>query len=251
MSSRDLQQALKNWQDKLAKFELERSITADAGQNFQLLKNIEQCEEEIEKLKRKLKTFGENNSSQPQTWQSNQPVQSFQPRSRSSASPTPFNSVWGLGIFVVVVLAVGVPTGIVLINQAPERPPTASLNADYSQLENLLKQKDWKQADRETFRLMLKVAKRESEGWLNLESIDYFPCPDLKKIDGLWVKYSNGRFGFSVQYSNKKEEEFKIEIYPKDVRKITHDPFNTESVLGTGTIDRRQSLFSRANNCKA
>ncbi|MEG3843004.1 GUN4 domain-containing protein, partial [Microcoleus sp. herbarium14] len=26
-----------------------------------------------------------------------------------------------------------------------------------------------------------------------------FPCEDLRTIDQLWVKYSNGRFGFSVQ----------------------------------------------------
>ncbi|MFM6254217.1 MAG: GUN4 domain-containing protein, partial [Dolichospermum sp.] len=31
------------------------------------------------------------------------------------------------------------------------------------------------------------------------ESIDNFPCADLRTIDQLWVKYSDGRFGFSVQ----------------------------------------------------
>ncbi|WP_286825132.1 GUN4 domain-containing protein, partial [Microcystis sp. LSC13-02] len=29
--------------------------------------------------------------------------------------------------------------------------------------------------------------------------IDNFPCEDLRTIDQLWVKYSGGRFGFSVQ----------------------------------------------------
>jgi eukaryotic-like serine/threonine-protein kinase len=43
------------------------------------------------------------------------------------------------------------------------------------------------------------VAKREKEGWLDVNSIDNFPCVDLRTIDQLWVKYSNGRFGFSVQ----------------------------------------------------
>ncbi|MFM6222650.1 MAG: GUN4 domain-containing protein, partial [Dolichospermum sp.] len=28
---------------------------------------------------------------------------------------------------------------------------------------------------------------------------DNFPCADLRTIDKLWVKYSDGRFGFSVQ----------------------------------------------------
>jgi len=47
--------------------------------------------------------------------------------------------------------------------------------------------------------LVLAVAKRENEGWLNVDSIDNFPCADLRTIDQLWVKYSDGRFGFSVQ----------------------------------------------------
>jgi hypothetical protein len=46
---------------------------------------------------------------------------------------------------------------------------------------------------------MLAVAKREKEGWLDTKSIDNFPCEDLRTIDQLWVKYSNGKFGFSVQ----------------------------------------------------
>ena len=46
---------------------------------------------------------------------------------------------------------------------------------------------------------MLKVAGREEEGWLDSDSIEKFPCEDLRTIDQLWVKYSQGRFGFSVQ----------------------------------------------------
>jgi hypothetical protein len=70
---------------------------------------------------------------------------------------------------------------------------------DYINLQNLLAAKKWQEADEETARVMLKVAGREKEGWLNTKSIDKFPCEDLRTIDQLWVKYSNGRFGFSVQ----------------------------------------------------
>ncbi|MFM6400419.1 GUN4 domain-containing protein, partial [Planktothrix sp.] len=31
------------------------------------------------------------------------------------------------------------------------------------------------------------------------DSINNFPCEDLRTIDQLWVKYSNGHFGFSIQ----------------------------------------------------
>ena len=46
---------------------------------------------------------------------------------------------------------------------------------------------------------MCKVMNRQKEGWLRVKNIENFPCQDLRTIDQLWVKYSNGHFGFSVQ----------------------------------------------------
>ncbi|KAB8335219.1 hypothetical protein SD80_002430 [Scytonema tolypothrichoides VB-61278] len=70
---------------------------------------------------------------------------------------------------------------------------------DYTRLREFLAAGKWKEADRETADLILKVADREQEGWLKNEDMENFPCQDLRTIDGLWVKYSNGHFGFSVQ----------------------------------------------------
>ena len=70
---------------------------------------------------------------------------------------------------------------------------------DYSQLRDYLKRGMWEEADEETLRVMLKAAGREEEKWLYDKDIDNFPCTDLRTIDKLWVKYSEGRFGFSVQ----------------------------------------------------
>ncbi|MEH2260288.1 GUN4 domain-containing protein [Nostoc sp.] len=70
---------------------------------------------------------------------------------------------------------------------------------DYTRLRNLLKAGNWKEADQETLAVMLKATGKEQQGWLDPESINNFPCTDLRTIDQLWVKYSNGRFGFSVQ----------------------------------------------------
>ena len=70
---------------------------------------------------------------------------------------------------------------------------------DYTHLRDLLKAGNWKEADRETLAVMLNFAGREKEGWLDSDSIEKFPCTDLRTIDQLWVKYSNGHFGFSVQ----------------------------------------------------
>ncbi|HEY9675176.1 MAG TPA: GUN4 domain-containing protein, partial [Waterburya sp.] len=70
---------------------------------------------------------------------------------------------------------------------------------DYAKLRDLLAQGKWKEADKETLAVMLKVARREQQGYLRVEDIKNFPCKDLRTIDNLWVKYSKGRFGFSVQ----------------------------------------------------
>jgi hypothetical protein len=63
----------------------------------------------------------------------------------------------------------------------------------------LLADSKWQEADRETLTIMLRVAGREKEGWLDIQSINSFPCTELRTIDRLWLRYSNGQFGFSVQ----------------------------------------------------
>ncbi len=75
------------------------------------------------------------------------------------------------------------------------------VGVDYLKLRNLLSKRHWKEAEEETVAIMLKVCAREREGFLRVEDIEKFPFPDLRTIDQLWVKYSNGRFGFSVQTS--------------------------------------------------
>lgn len=75
----------------------------------------------------------------------------------------------------------------------------SDVGVNYQNLQNLLKARKWKAADEETTRVMLKVAKRKQQGLLDYGSIENFPCTDLRTIDQLWVKYSNGHFGFSVQ----------------------------------------------------
>ena len=81
----------------------------------------------------------------------------------------------------------------------PDVPLKSERGVDYTNLRDLLAAGKWKEADQETFKVMLKAARREKEGYFTRESIDNFPCDDLRTIDQLWVKYSQGRFGFSVQ----------------------------------------------------
>jgi energy-coupling factor transporter ATP-binding protein EcfA2 len=69
----------------------------------------------------------------------------------------------------------------------------------YHQLAYYLAAGMWEDADKETLKVMLEVAGREKQGYLGIKDIEEFPCEDLRIIDQLWVNYSNGHFGFSVQ----------------------------------------------------
>ncbi|AFY38294.1 GUN4 domain protein [[Leptolyngbya] sp. PCC 7376] len=69
----------------------------------------------------------------------------------------------------------------------------------YQQLDSYLKAQKFKDADKETVRVMREVVGKESNQDLNVDDIRLFPCKDLKTIDGLWKKYSNDKFGFSIQ----------------------------------------------------
>jgi eukaryotic-like serine/threonine-protein kinase len=70
---------------------------------------------------------------------------------------------------------------------------------DYRKLEDLLAAKNWKDADSETYLVMLQaVGNKEGDSITNEELLN-FPCQDLRTINNLWVKYSDGKFGFSVQ----------------------------------------------------
>ncbi|WP_143336270.1 GUN4 domain-containing protein [Cylindrospermopsis raciborskii] len=76
---------------------------------------------------------------------------------------------------------------------------TAPTPSRYAKLETLLKAQDFRAADRETDKVILAVANREREGSLRKEDAEKFPCKELRSIDQLWLKYSRGKFGISVQ----------------------------------------------------
>ena len=91
------------------------------------------------------------------------------------------------------------PTAIATPNSSAEIKWESEVDANYTTLQNLLKARKYKEADQETVRMLLYVARRQKEGWLDTKAIDSFPCQDLRTIDQIWVQNSNGRFGFSIQ----------------------------------------------------
>jgi len=69
----------------------------------------------------------------------------------------------------------------------------------YQRLQNLLKTGKLREADEETLAVILQQAAAADREELTPEAVKRFPCSVLRVIDRLWITYTGGRFGFSVQ----------------------------------------------------
>ncbi len=80
-------------------------------------------------------------------------------------------------------------------------PLKSESNIDYTQLQNLLANQDFEEADRLTLQKMCELAGDEAvkRKWLYFTEVENFPITDLQTINQLWVVHSEGKFGFSVQ----------------------------------------------------
>lgn len=122
-----------------------------------------------------------------------------------------------------------------------------SIPSRYNTLTYLLASQQWREADEETYQVMLNVA-NSKKGYLDIEDIENFPVDELRIIDQLWVDYSNGHFGFSVQkqiwldcggkigkYDSKAYYKFGDRIgWRKDGEWLSYSDFtfNTNALLG-------------------
>jgi len=71
---------------------------------------------------------------------------------------------------------------------------------NYAPLQKLLAKQKWRDANEKTYQFFLKATGREIQGWIAQEQLKEFPCNDLRIMDQLWRKYSDNRFGFTVQF---------------------------------------------------
>jgi len=114
----------------------------------------------------------------------------------------------------------------VTLANTPNNPSPTNEPVIFQKLESLLQAGKWRDADLETWELMKKLTKREQEGWLRLEDVKNFPRQELRKMDQLWVKYSNGKFGFSVQ------KQIWLDLGGKLDGKPDYDTYDTYVKLG-------------------
>lgn len=72
---------------------------------------------------------------------------------------------------------------------------------DYAPLQGHLLRQDFEEADRITSEILRQLAGEEAvrRGYVFYSEVAAMPGVDLESLDRLWVVYSRGRFGFSVQ----------------------------------------------------
>ncbi|HBB33737.1 MAG TPA: serine/threonine protein kinase [Cyanobacteria bacterium UBA8803] len=130
------------------------------------------------------------------------------------------------------------PLGTNFINPwQPTKQKSARLNlasevgVDYRKLQQLLAHHKWQQADEETWIVICQASGKTPGYYLKNSDIKELPCEDLRTIDQLWVKYSQGRFGLTIQAQIYQETEGD---YPKFCDRVgwpVHNPNVLDPVL--------------------
>ena len=124
---------------------------------------------------------------EPQPIINPEPIVNPQSTPKSTVVVSKFHKKLLLGALGTIALISGIGVYILKSDKQP----------NYAQLETYLQNEQWQQADIETNKIILQVAKEDTA--LDANSIDNFPCDSLQKIDRLWTSNSDGRFGFTPQ----------------------------------------------------
>ncbi len=85
------------------------------------------------------------------------------------------------------------------LKKPPSFPFKSAKGISYSKLQGFLAQRNWKDADKETWAILCKSLGLAPETSIDCNQIHELPCDDLTTIDRLWIYYSDGRFGFTPQ----------------------------------------------------
>ena len=97
-------------------------------------------------------------------------------------------------------------------------------NSPYTQLEKLLAAEKWQEADEETYNVILKLTRRDRAGGVNTRVIkEKLSCAEISSIDQLWRKYSQEKFGLSIQKSIYLETGNKLAAYEPQSYQIFGD----------------------------
>ena len=94
----------------------------------------------------------------------------------------------------------------------------SDIDINYEELQLKLVEQKFEEADRLTSSYLRKLAGKlaEKRGYVFYSEVKNMSCKDLQTMDRLWIIYSTGRFGFSIQAKILKSVGKKYELlWPK------------------------------------
>lgn len=96
--------------------------------------------------------------------------------------------------------ALGVLSPSLEVQLPPQLPPQLALGStDKALLTEALSLARWQQANEMTSNLLLRSVQKLGQGFLIAKDTERLPCSDLRTIDNLWTRASEGRYGLSTQ----------------------------------------------------
>ncbi|CAJ1396555.1 unnamed protein product [Effrenium voratum] len=107
--------------------------------------------------------------------------------------------------------------------EASDATLESALGLDYSKLESLLKEEDFKAADAETRRLLIQMCGKEAEkrGWIYFTEVKTIPEEDMRTLETLWQQHSQGKFGFCQQRKAWKQVRGQFDKFAEQVSWFT------------------------------
>jgi hypothetical protein len=110
---------------------------------------------------------------------------------------------WIGGCLLQILVETDVPGRDNLLARYPEGwlAVASAAAIDYAPLQRHLVLQEYEAADRLTASILRKLAGSEAErrGYVYFSEVAPMPAVDLESLDRLWLAYSRGRFGFSIQ----------------------------------------------------
>ena len=110
---------------------------------------------------------------------------------------------WAAGFLIQLLASGGGPVNDNFQARHPEGwlATTSACGLSYVPLQRELVQQSFEEADRITSELLRQLAGADAckRGYVYYSEVPAMPVADLDSLDRLWVCYSRGRFGFSVQ----------------------------------------------------
>lgn len=107
-----------------------------------------------------------------------------------------------------------------------EEELVSATGINYRELQRLLATRRWKAADAETWMVLRQALGKRSRQYLHASDLQNLPCEDLCTIDRLWLQYSGGRFGFSVQARIYQKFEGDYGSFCEKIGWLTYNPSN-------------------------